>query len=140
MTCPPSVRVLSASCPPSVRVLSPLESMLSHSVRVYSPKKEGGLGSRYGMPSKSGPPLYRNRPGQTRTTWTVPKRQASYDASNREAAAVILADINAHGGLEAGLVRWARLVTMRGGLLVHSEQAPQPEQGVLFETSEVTNV
>jgi hypothetical protein len=40
-----------------------------------------------------------------------PKSQkAQYDARNREAAELILDDVDRHGGDDAALVRWARAV------------------------------
>ena len=67
-------------------------------------------------------------------------RLTIYDAANSEAARVILADIDGNGGPESLACRWARLVIERGGLSVLMTQMPEPAQGVLFQTSEVTNV
>lgn len=50
---------------------------------------------------------------------------SAYDAQNRLAARLILADPERFGGPEAGLVRWARLVVER--------QTSEQEQGELFE-------
>jgi hypothetical protein len=47
-----------------------------------------------------------------------------YEEQNREAAAVILADPERHGGAESLMVRWARLVV---------EQAREPEAVSLFK-------
>jgi len=57
-------------------------------------------------------------------------RLAAFDEANFEAARLILADVERHGGDDAGLVRWARLVVERGGLSVELQQ--MPEQAELF--------
>lgn len=57
-------------------------------------------------------------------------RLTAYDSQNAEAAAVVLADPEAFGGEDAGLVRWAALVAGRA--------APKQEQGELFDV-EVTH-
>jgi hypothetical protein len=46
------------------------------------------------------------------------------DSQNAQAAAVILAHVEQYGGEEAGLVRWARLVSGRIGL----QATAPPEQ------------
>lgn len=49
-----------------------------------------------------------SRKRQRRPLKLMPKLP-NYDASNRECAAVILADVAKHGGEGSGLVQWARL-------------------------------
>lgn len=41
-------------------------------------------------------------------------KRVAFEAANREAAAIILADPGRYGGTESGLCAWARLVTRRG--------------------------
>lgn len=57
-------------------------------------------------------------------------RITAYDESNADAAALILADPQAHGGADGLPVRWAWLVTGR--------QRPKQTEGVLFD-AEVHN-
>ena len=51
------------------------------------------------------------------------QKQSRYEASNREAAEVILDDVDSNGGEESAVVKWARIVLSKsGGSKATSEQ------------------
>ena len=58
----------------------------------------------------------------------------NYTPANMLAAAVILADVERHGGEDAGLVRWAAMVIARQARAsFHSEKIADPAQQTLFD-------
>ena len=42
-------------------------------------------------------------------------KQAQYDAHNREAAELILDNVESHGGAQSAIVQWARAVLSKSG-------------------------